>query len=191
MLRTTLVYALGISLALGILIVSLFAVTFKAGRVRGAITVAITSPTVSPTPINYILPYPGILPDSPLWVFKALRDRLILLLAWDSVSKVEKELLLADKRLKAAEALIEGGKMSLGVSTAIKGEKYLLDAVTLWDKTGNHKPDRQDQLERALAKHKEILIVLKEKSPELNNLLKEASEINQGATELLKINSKI
>lgn len=188
MLRTTLVYVLGVSIALGILLVSLFAVTFRVGRVRGATLVVAPAVVVtsSPTPVNYALPYPGLLPDSPFWVFKAIRDRILLFLAWDQKSKVEMELLLADKRLAAAEALINGGKEGVGVSTAIKGEKYLEDSVRTFRGLSLSESGAGDKLQRALAKHKEVLKVLQERSPELNNLLKEAVGIDQRIGDLLK-----
>lgn len=188
MLRTTLVYVLGVFIALGILVVSLFAVTFRAGRVRGAVAVevAATVPVVSPTPISYKLPYPGLLPDSPFWFLKAARDQVVLFLTFDLKSKAEKELLIADKRLAAAEALINGGKIDIGVSTAIKGEKYLKDAVELFRKSGKLGAKESEILERVLAKHGEVISVLRERTPELNNSLKEAAGIGQGISDALR-----
>lgn len=188
MLRTTLAYALGVFIALGILVVSLFAVTFRAGRVRGAVSVVLATPTpiVSPTPVNYPLPYPGLLPDSPFWFLKAFRDQVVLFFAWEPRLKVEKKLLMADKRLAAAEALISGGKVEIGVLTAIKGEKYLEDAVNIFHKAQEIETDKKDQLERALAKHREVLKVLQGRSPELNNLLKGAVETDQAVSDSLK-----
>lgn len=79
---------------------------------------------------DYYLPYPGVLPDSPLYKLKALRDIVTLWLTFNPEKKAEKELAYADKRLNAAIALVEGGKASLGVSTATKGEKYLEQSVS-------------------------------------------------------------
>src|SRR3990167_11357845 len=51
------------------------------------------------TPIDYYLPYPGkILPDSSLWVFKAARDKLWLLLTTSDSRRAGLILLFADKR---------------------------------------------------------------------------------------------
>lgn len=189
MLRTTLVYVLGVSIALGILLVSLFAVTFRAGRVRGAVSVAAIEPwfvSPTPTPVNYRLPYPGLLPDSPFWFLKAIRDRFVLFFAWDPKSKIEEVLLLADKRLAAAEALINGGKESIGVSTAIKGEKYLQEAVNLFLSTKGLEVEKRVKLETALAKHKEVIKALQERSPELNNSLKEALETDRTISDTLR-----
>jgi hypothetical protein len=96
---------------------------------------ATTSPTPQPTAtisaqkVEYYLPYPGILPDSPLYRVKAFRDRVQLAFTLNGTRKAEKELFYADKRINAAVELINGGKSSLGVSTATKAEKYLDQAA--------------------------------------------------------------
>ena len=59
---------------------------------------AVMTPT--PTP-NYLLPYPGMLPDNPLYMLKAMRDRVINFLIADSQKKAEFYLLQSDKRLNA------------------------------------------------------------------------------------------
>lgn len=90
-----------------------------------------TPPNVTPTPIaiDYYLPYPGILPDHTLWSLKALRDYLWVSLTFNPQGKSEKLLHLADKRIGAAEALINGGQSVLGASVATKAGKYLEQAL--------------------------------------------------------------
>ncbi len=96
---------------------------------------ATSSPTPFPTATNsaqkieYYLPYPGILPDSPLYRVKAFRDRVQLAFTLNNVRKAEKELFFADKRINAAVELVNGGKTALGVSTATKAEKYLAQSA--------------------------------------------------------------
>src|SRR3989344_8801851 len=75
--------------------------------------------------VDYYLPYPGVLPDSPLYKLKAMRDKVRLWLTFDEGRKAERELMYADKRINAAIALVEGSKMNLGVDTPTKAEKYL------------------------------------------------------------------
>lgn len=189
MFRTTLIYAVSVLLALGILVVSLFAVTFRSVRANTTSAVLGKVVVASPTPVNYALPYPGILPDSPLWSLKALRDRVFLWLTFDPKAKAERRLLYGDKRLGAAKALIEGGKVELGISTAVKGEKYLSEAVGEYLKTKeNFKNFNEvaDKLNRAVAKHKEVIMSLQEKSPEVKELLREALKLNQSVVDLLK-----
>lgn len=74
--------------------------------------------------INYQLPYPGILPDSPLYFFKVLRDKIEEFLISDPLKKAEFDLLSADKRLSMGTALFDKKEYSLSESTISKGENY-------------------------------------------------------------------
>ncbi len=108
----------------------------------------------------YYLPYPGVLPDSPMYKFKAVRDWVQLWLIFDPVQKAHRELLYADKRVNAAKALVEGGKGELGVSTASKGEKYLersVDTTVGLQKSGKDVKSLLLTLANATAKHGELL----------------------------------
>ena len=120
--------------------------------------------------IDYYLPYPGILPDHPLYWLKMARDRVFLWLTRDPTTKLERLLLYADKRIGAAEALIKGGKSDLGLSTASKAEKYLEQAVDQLEVVKNKDKDKAERLEellgRATLKHKEVLEGVLEKVPE-------------------------
>ncbi len=116
--------------------------------------------------VEYYLPYPGILPDSPLYRVKALRDKMRLGLTFDQEAKAQKELLFADKRIGAAIALIEGGKVPLGVSTATKAEKYLESAVKrimALQRDGRDVKSMLGILIRATAKHIEVLETMMER----------------------------
>lgn len=116
--------------------------------------------------VEYYLPYPGMLPDSPLYKVKALRDYVKLALTTNAEKRIETMLLFADKRINAAVALIDGGKAELGVSTATKAEKYLERAVTLAIEQKNTGRDVKSiilKLTKATAKHVEVLEGLKEK----------------------------
>jgi hypothetical protein len=76
--------------------------------------------------VLYDLPYPGILPDHPLYFIKAIRDRAMELSTRDQMSKAQLLLLFADKRLSMALQLERNGKHKLALSTLSKAEKYLL-----------------------------------------------------------------
>lgn len=109
---------------------------------------------------DYYLPYPGILPDNPVYKLKTLRDNIGLVFTWDKQEKAKKQLSLADKRINAAVALVEGGKISLGVSTATKGEKYLQESVngaTALVKEGKDVKSLLLTLTKATAKHSLVL----------------------------------
>lgn len=120
--------------------------------------------------IVYYLPYPGMLPDSPLYRVKALRDKVVLWLTWDENKKAEKELLYADKRIGAAIVLIEGGKTELAVSTATKAEKYLessVQRVKRLSAKGRDVKSLLGVLQKAVLKHREILESRSEFEPAL------------------------
>lgn len=119
--------------------------------------------------VDYYLPYPGILPDHPLYWLKMLRDKVALSLTRKPLAKFERLLLYADKRVGAAEALIEGNKIELGVTTADKAEKYLEQAVVEFEglaKNGQAQPELHDRLDKALLKHQEILVSFLDKVPD-------------------------
>jgi len=110
--------------------------------------------------IEYYLPYPGLLPDSPLYKIKALRDRIALWLTFDPPEKARKELQFADKRINAAIFLMQGSKVSLGVTTATKAEKYLESAVSLTIEQFKNKKDVKSlltELDKSANKHLEVL----------------------------------
>ena len=110
--------------------------------------------------VEYYLPYPGLLPDSPLYKLKALRDKIGLLLTWDEEQTAERELFLADKRINAAVALFEGGKEELAVTTATKAEKYLEAAINRAMTLKNSGKDVKSMLgvmAKAAAKHEELM----------------------------------
>src|SRR3989344_2900878 len=114
---------------------------------------------------EYYLPYPGVLPDSPLYKLKAVRDRVQLWLTFAPEEKARKELLFADKRINAAVFLVEGGKEALGVTTATKAEKYMEQAIRRTVKLAREEKDVKSMLGTlitASAKHMEILASLQE-----------------------------
>lgn len=115
--------------------------------------------TVPARAADYYLPYPGLLPDHPLYWVKMVRDRVQLLLTVDKSVKAEKLLNYADKRLGAAWALIDGNKKTLGVTTLSKAEKYLDQALELGKDTGF-----KENLKKAIVKHEEVIALLKEKA---------------------------
>ena len=124
-------------------------------------TLNLTEGTEKMDKVDYYLPYPGILPDHPLYWLKMIRDRSLLAFTKKPVDRFERLLLYADKRVGAAEALIEGGKTELGVTTATKAEKYLDQSVNQFEelaKSGRATPEINSKITKALLKHEEILI---------------------------------
>jgi len=145
------------------------------------------------TKVDYYLPYPGILPDHPLYWLKMVRDRVRLWLTTDSLQKAEKLLLYADKRLGAGWALVEGNKPDLGITTLTKAEKYLEQAVNLGQKLGEGEKEVKfkEKLAKAVKKHEEVLNLIEGKT-EVNQLLEEVEvridfgDNEEAALELVK-----
>lgn len=128
-------------------------------------------PEASPSPtIEYLLPYPGILPDHPLYFLKVLRDKILDLLIKDPIKKIEFNLLMADKRLNMGIFLMEKGKPSLAEVTVSKGEKYFLKASEGIKKAKEkgREPSQEllEKIKKASLKHKEVILELLEKAPD-------------------------
>jgi len=107
----------------------------------------------SQSEINYVLAYPGkVGPDSPLWYFKAARDRVWSIFTFDEGKKAELNLLFADKRLVSSAVLFQENKPDLGMTTLLKAEKYL-------EVSSNYANSEEMYMKLALAslKHKEIV----------------------------------
>ncbi len=157
--------------------------------------------SVSPVPeataaaqprVEYAMAYPGILPDSPIYKLKMIRDRIWLWLTLNTVKRAELLLLYADKRVGASKALIEGNQVPLGVSTLVKGEKYLEQSI--WEaekakKKGIKVEELAEKLKRASFRHMEIVMELEEKVNDegktyLNNLYSRLLELQKKASEL-------
>ena len=107
---------------------------------------------------GYVLPYPGLLPDSPLYVFKVIRDQVVTWAIRDTEKKAFYLLLLSDKRLAAGEVLANNGKTVLGATTVAKSQDYFKQAVDLAEKLPKEKRENLViKLVVAGAKHKQVL----------------------------------
>lgn len=121
--------------------------------------------------INYTLPYPGILPDHPLYSLKTLRDRILELLIRDPLRKAEFYLLMADKRLNMGIYLTNKEKFSLAESTVAQGETYFLKGVDFLERINSSEKSAVlqtvlNKFRTADLKHKEAINNLKIKSPD-------------------------
>lgn len=142
--------------------------------------------TLSQSKVIYDLPYPGILPDHPLYYFKILRDRILEFATRDYLKKADLYLLYSDKRVAMSLALAKKGKDKQALVTLSKAEKYFLKTPPLLKtskKQGvNPTADLVNRLKLSNAKHKEII----------ENFLK---ELPQGQTEfinqILKLNEEV
>lgn len=117
------------------------------------------SPSSQPE-VNYELPYPGLLPDSPLYFLRIIRDKTVEFLISDPLKKTEFDLLQADKRLNAGIYLFNKGKISLALSTISKAENYFEQAIAKMGeakKEGRNVNDIEGKLKQASKKHQEEL----------------------------------
>lgn len=113
-----------------------------------------------PTPVQYQLPYPGALPDNPLYPLKTLRDKVMSLLISDPLKKAEFDVDAADKRVSAGMYLFRKGKVAEAETVISKGENYFEDALakaTEAKKQGMHTTEIAVKLLNASAKHTEVL----------------------------------
>jgi len=74
---------------------------------------------------EYQLPYPGILPNNPLYPVKVMRDRIMEFFTREPLKKSELYLLFADKRINMAQ-VVRQTDWTLTETTVSKAEKYLL-----------------------------------------------------------------
>jgi hypothetical protein len=142
--------------------------------------------TLKEEKVVYEMPYPGILPDHPLYSLKILRDRVWDFTTRDLIKKAKLYLLFSDKRIKMGEFLAQKGKNDLAISTTSKAEKYFLKIAPLLiqsKKQGSAAPQELiNKIKSSNAKHKESI----------QNLLKIIPEGEQHRIkEILRINETV
>lgn len=130
--------------------------------------------------VEYQLPYPGLLPDNPLYFLKALRDAVIDFLISDPLKKADFYLLAADKRLNAGVYLVNTkNKYDLAESTISKGENYFEKAIAKTKEAKTQGMDIEGIKNRLLVssqKHQEVIM----------DLMTKNSKIKESFTTLLK-----
>lgn len=125
--------------------------------------------SVSAEKVNYELPYPGLLPDSPIYFLRVIRDKMVGFLISDPLKKSEFDLLQADKRLNAGIYLFRKGKITMSISTISKAENYFGESLEKAKKARQEGMDIK-QMSRKLIdsskKHQEELTFLEGKAPQ-------------------------
>lgn len=111
--------------------------------------------------VQYDLPYPGMLPNSSLYFLKQARDWILDKLISDPIKKTEFYILQGDKRLAMGVMLSASGDGKLSEEIISKGEKYMHNAtqslLSLKSQGKNVPAYIIDHLEKALAKHAELI----------------------------------
>jgi len=123
-----------------------------------------TTSGISQEKVVYNLPYPGILPDHPLYFFKIVRDRINNFLTRDHLKKAELYLLFSDKRAAMALSLAKKGKNQQAIDTFSKAEKYFLKIPPILQEAkrqGSSPPSSFiETLKLSNAKHQELITEL-------------------------------
>jgi len=111
--------------------------------------------------VEYELPYPGLLPDNPLYYLKAIRDNVLKLIITDPLKKAEFDLLQSDKRLGASKMLLVKGKTDLSTTTLSKSGNYFDDAISQIQIARKQGKDIKPLLEKLLTsskKHQQVIL---------------------------------
>jgi hypothetical protein len=172
MLKKTVLIGTALVFALGILMTSVYRASaetmMETMEVESvAETVADEATTEMAMEVDYALAWPGILPDHFLYPVKMMRDRIWLFLTTDVLKKAETLLKFADKRIFAAQMLLDKGKEDLAVTTATKAEKYLeraIDQAKLAEEKGQEVVGLWEKLSLASRKHEAVLLAMREKA---------------------------
>ena len=136
--------------------------------------------------IEYALPYPGILPDHPLYFLKVWRDKALLFITKDTGKKIQLYVLIADKQLVMGRILLEKGKNDLAWKTFKQGELYLLTAASNLKKIDKLQTSNFiDKILLSTKKHQEILSRLSLSEDEAN-LFQEVLGINNQAIQQIQ-----
>ncbi len=154
-----------------------------------------TTETIKPIQkVEYLLAYPGILPDHPLYKLKALRDAILEFIISDPLKKTEFYILQADKRLGMGMALINEQKSQLAETTVSKGTKYLIkavDQIALYAKNGTPTPGYLvDRITKSLQKQEEVIteLITKAQDSDKTGLIASLDIVKKLLDDLTKIN---
>lgn len=96
---------------------------------------------------DFHLPNPGMLPTNPLYIFKVVRDNLLLSITQNPVNRAELLIFSSNKSLATALALSKQHKNSEAAVSMTKSMNFLSEAVTLLPKVSS----REVQLNLSMA----------------------------------------
>lgn len=138
-------------------------------------------PTVTSKPIEYVLPYPGLLPTHPLYFIKNFRDTVIEFLITDTVSKADFYILQADKKLNMGVALADMKKhkdADAAFTQAITSRTQAVSLLESYKTSGSAVPgylveklflsiDKHTEMLRAVGKKTDAIVVLRVRAEKL------------------------
>jgi len=147
------------------------------------VVAATPMPTPTTVRVEYSLPYPGMMPDNPLYFLKTFRDNIIEMLISDPVHKAEFYLLQADKKLNMGVVLSGMGKSEASkeiLKQALVARTKAETILTLAAQSGKQVPAFVlEKLVLSLQKHKEVLNDLSLSVNTVNELLSKAQRMLQ------------
>lgn len=111
-------------------------------------------------PSTYALPYPGILPDHPLYFLKSMRDTMVEWLISDPLRKAEFFAVQSDKSMNTALFMMQKNNLSLVIATVTQASEYRLKALSqmqLAVDAGKNTQPLLEKLRQAIVKHQEVL----------------------------------
>ena len=161
--------------------------SFTLSKVQAAI--------ISPTPIDYHLPYPGLIPDHPLYRIKKIRDWLLVNLTRNELRKIELHLIFADKKLVMGDVLFKKRNTKLSIETFFEAETELSSAVSqlsLYSESQIPPTGLADKLELSVQKHEEVINSVLSEVTDLQQLdkLKQSLSINHKAYSQIQLIKK-
>jgi hypothetical protein len=125
--------------------------------------------TIREDKVIYQLPYPGLLPDHPLYIIKNFRDWLVIFFTREPLKKIDLYLLDSDKKAAMTDLLIKKGKYQLAINTFLKGEKNFLKIPPLLKEAKKQgiTPSSEliEKLKTANLKHKEVIDEILKEGP--------------------------
>lgn len=164
-------------------IVSVFVLMVLAHPVHAATMMNVAGASADGSPsafsrrVEYYLPYPGMLPDNPLYFLKNIRDRIIEVLISDPVNKSEFYILQADKKLNMGAVLMSEGKTQDAVKIldeSLAHRRHAVDVLLKAQETGVTVPGYVfEKLVLSLQKHNEILSDLDMPDKDIDGMLDE------------------
>jgi hypothetical protein len=131
-------------------------------------------PSTQPTPVDYQLPYPGMLPDNPLYFLKVFRDNLTAFFLSKPIDKANFDLTQSDKSVQASYLLVtqQQGKTLLAFQTFSQAQDDFEQALTQAEsakKQGYSTKELADKLGSANQKHEQILQAIAQETNEKNS----------------------
>lgn len=156
-----------------------------------AVNVSLQSvaPSVLRPAVDYALPYPGLLPDHPLYPLKKLRDRILLFFTRNREHKSQLLLLFADKKLAMVQVLWDKQKKDIALTMLGEGEENLVAAAALVQRLKQENilsVGVAETMERAAKKHEEtIMKLLVNVSPDQQTNLQKSLSLTHQALQLI------